>query len=70
MTTSGTPLSGMSLTQVSASAGGDQTCAVSNAAAAYCWGLGASGQLGNGTTSTTQGTAVAVTTSGVLSGVP
>ena len=70
VTTSGTPLSGMSLTQVSASAGGDQTCAVSNAAAAYCWGLGASGQLGNGTTSTTQDTAVAVTTSGVLSGVP
>jgi alpha-tubulin suppressor-like RCC1 family protein len=69
VTTAGTPLSGMTVTQVSASSGGNQTCAISGAAAAYCWGLDASGQLGNGTTSTTQDTAVAVSTSGVLSGV-
>jgi alpha-tubulin suppressor-like RCC1 family protein len=69
VTTAGTPLSGVTLTQISASLGGSHTCAVSTAGAGYCWGLGSSGELGNGTTTAAQTTAVAVTTSGVLSGV-
>jgi alpha-tubulin suppressor-like RCC1 family protein len=42
------------------------SCAVANGAA-YCWGLGTSGQLGNNATTTTS-TPVAVDTSGVLAG--
>ena len=69
VTTSGTPLSGVTLTQVTT--GGSFTCALDSKGAAYCWGAGGSGQLGNGTTTTTQATAVAVTTTGTpLSGVP
>jgi alpha-tubulin suppressor-like RCC1 family protein len=68
-TTAGTALAGVTLTQVSASAAGDHTCALGSTGAAYCWGQDASGQLGNGTTSTTQDTAVAVTATGVLAGV-
>ena len=68
VTTAGTPLSGLTLTQVSA---GDATaCALSSAGAAYCWGQGTYGQLGNGSTTTAQTTAVAVTTAGTpISGV-
>ena len=68
VTTTGTPLSGVTLTQVSA---GDVTaCALSSAGAAYCWGAGGNGQLGNGSTTTAQTTAVAVTTAGTpMSGV-
>jgi len=65
-------LSGVTLTQISAGGNGgtdDFTCALSSAGAVYCWGWGTSGNLGNGTTTTTQTTPVAVTTSGVLSGV-
>ena len=59
-------LSGKSVTQVSA--GTNFTCALASTGTAYCWGLNASGQLGNN--STTQSLVpVAVTTSGVLAGV-
>ncbi|SVE50731.1 uncharacterized protein METZ01_LOCUS503585, partial [marine metagenome] len=36
----------------SVSAGGAHTCAVDNNSRSHCWGMGSSGQLGNGTTST------------------
>ena len=49
------------------SAGSTHSCAIASNAA-HCWGGGASGQLGNGTTTTSAGAAVAVTASGVLSG--
>ena len=59
-------LSGVTLTQITAGFG--HTCAVSSAGAAYCWGANGNGQLGN--SSTTQSLVpVAVSTSGVLSGV-
>jgi alpha-tubulin suppressor-like RCC1 family protein len=68
VTTAGTPLSGLTLTQVSA--GNGTACAISTTGAAYCWGGGGNGQLGNGTTTAAQETAVAVTTVGTpISGV-
>jgi alpha-tubulin suppressor-like RCC1 family protein len=60
-----TPLFGLTLTQIEA--GSNYACALASTGAAYCWGLGTSGQLGNGA-SATSSTAVAVTVSGVLSG--
>jgi alpha-tubulin suppressor-like RCC1 family protein len=69
VTTAGTPLAGVTLTQINAALSGSTACALSSAGAAYCWGLGASGQLGNGSTTAAQTTAVAVTATGVLSGV-
>ena len=68
VTTSGV-LSGLSLTQISADEGGQYTCALASTGAAYCWGAASYGQLGNGGASSTPGVPVAVTTSGVLSGV-
>ena len=68
VTTTGTPLAGVALTQVSV--GSTSACALGATGAVYCWGADDSGQLGNSTTSTTpQSTAVAVTTTGALSGV-
>jgi alpha-tubulin suppressor-like RCC1 family protein len=68
VTTSGTPLSGVSLTEIAA--GNYFTCALSSAGAGYCWGYNIDGQLGNNATSTSaQTTAVAMYTSGALSGV-
>jgi alpha-tubulin suppressor-like RCC1 family protein len=63
----GTPLSGVALTQVSV--GSASACALGATGSVYCWGAGGSGQLGNNTTTATQSTAVAVTTTGALSGV-
>ena len=54
-------LSGVTLTQITAD--GATACALSAAGAAYCWGLDTSGQLGNGST-TSSNTPVAVTTPG------
>jgi alpha-tubulin suppressor-like RCC1 family protein len=65
VTTTGV-LSGKTLTQITA--GSATECALDSAGLAYCWGAGGSGQLGNGTTTAAQSTAVAVTTTGVLSG--
>jgi len=59
-------LSGVTLTQVSA--GNAFACALGSAGAAYCWGYNASGQLGNSST-VSSSVPVAVTTTGVLSGV-
>jgi len=49
------------------SAGSNHSCAIASNTA-HCWGGGASGQLGNGTTTASAGAAVAVTTTGALSG--
>ena len=62
-------LSGLSLTQISADQNGQYTCALASTGAAYCWGAGSFGQLGNGGVSSTPGVPVAVVTSGALSGV-
>ena len=62
-------LSGVSLTQVSADQGGQYTCALASTGAAYCWGAASYGQLGNGGANSSPGVPVAVTMSGVLSGV-
>jgi prepilin-type N-terminal cleavage/methylation domain-containing protein len=47
--------------------GDAQTCAIASDNLAYCWGIGTSGELGNGT-NTNSNIPVAVSTSGVLSG--
>ena len=65
VTTSGV-LSGITLTQLDAAS--NSSCALSAAGLGYCWGGGAIGQLGNGSTTAAQSTAVAVTATGVLSG--
>ncbi len=62
----GGALSGVTLMQITA--GQSFTCALSTAGAVYCWGRNVYGQLGNGTT-TQSNVPVAVSTSGVLSGV-
>jgi alpha-tubulin suppressor-like RCC1 family protein len=66
VTTTGTPLAGKTLTEITV--GNSYACALDTAGKAYCWGYNGEGQLGNGTTTTPQTTATAVSTSGVLSG--
>ncbi len=58
-------LAGQTLTQIAI--GDDQACAVDTAGAAFCWGYNAYGQLGDGSTATSD-VPVAVDTSGVLAG--
>ena len=58
-------LSGKSLTQIAA--GYYATCALDSAGAAYCWGLGTDGELGDGTVNDSS-VPVAVDTTGPLAG--
>ena len=58
-------LAGKTLTQIATGSG--STCAVASTGAAYCWGQGVNGELGNGST-TSSNVPVAVTTSGALAG--
>ena len=58
-------LAGKIISQLSAN--GYHTCAIDSDGKAYCWGLGLSGQLGQGT-ATDSSVPVAVNTSGVLAG--
>jgi len=58
-------LAGKSLEKIAA--GGSHTCAIDDQGAAYCWGAGANGRLGNGNVAD-QSTAVIVNVSGVLNG--
>ncbi len=60
-------LAGKTVTDVSA--GDSTTCVVSSAGKVYCWGDGAAGQLGDGTTGSRNPTPHAVDSSGVLAGV-
>lgn len=65
VTTIGTPISLKTLTEIRA--GNWFTCALDSLGKAYCWGSGANGRLGNNSTAQSM-IAVAVTTTGVLSG--
>jgi alpha-tubulin suppressor-like RCC1 family protein len=56
------------VTQLAVNDNGAFACALSAAGAVYCWGHNSDGELGNNTT-TNSSVAVAVSTSGVLSGV-
>jgi alpha-tubulin suppressor-like RCC1 family protein len=49
--------------------GGQHVCILSTQGKSYCWGNGGGGSMGNGTSTTINGTPVATTTSGVLNGV-
>jgi len=54
-------------TIASVAANNDTTCVISTEGKAYCWGINANGQIGNGTT-TTSTVPVAVTDTGALTG--
>lgn len=60
-------LAGQTLTQIAAN--GNNTCAVSQAGAAYCWGDNHEGQLGDGSGAEGSDVPVPVDTSGVLAGI-
>ncbi len=66
VTTAGV-LNGVTLTQITV--GPVYACALGSTGTAYCWGGNGSGQLGNNSV-TQSNVPVAVTTSGVLSGLP
>jgi alpha-tubulin suppressor-like RCC1 family protein len=59
-------LAGKRLTQIAV--GNVYTCALDSAGIAYCWGLNATGELGNGSTAAHSSVPVAVDTSGALAG--
>jgi alpha-tubulin suppressor-like RCC1 family protein len=61
VTVGGSSLIPSGTTLIEITTGGTSTCALGSAGAAYCWGAGGSGQLGNGSTTAIQNTAVAVT---------
>jgi alpha-tubulin suppressor-like RCC1 family protein len=65
------PVSGLATGVATMAAGSDFTCAVTADGGAKCWGDGASGQLGNGTSanSTTASTVLDATGSSALTGV-
>jgi alpha-tubulin suppressor-like RCC1 family protein len=58
-------LAGKVLTQIATGSG--STCALASAGAAYCWGQGVDGELGNGSTANSNAP-VAVTMTGALAG--
>ncbi|WP_372735878.1 RCC1 domain-containing protein [Nocardioides sp.] len=62
VTTAGTPMEGKTITAIAA--GTLHNLALDSQGAVYAWGTRSSGRLGNGTTSGTQSTPVAVTTVG------
>jgi alpha-tubulin suppressor-like RCC1 family protein len=67
VTTSGTPMAGVTLVQVSA--GWLTSCALGSNAAVYCWGDNSYAELGDDNSASSD-VPVAVYTGGVLSGVP
>ena len=59
-------LAGKSLKSISV--GTSHTCVIASDSRVYCWGYNPDGRLGDGTTTNSPSTAVAVSTSGVLAG--
>jgi alpha-tubulin suppressor-like RCC1 family protein len=57
-------LAGLTLTQVTT--GASSACALASTTAAFCWGLGTSGQLGNGASSTSNVPVTVTSTTGLV----